>query len=154
MGFKIKKVFKAAAAPAKKAVTASVKDAVPLAAAYITGGASLAVLKPQGSLMGLSKFIGNGPQKSIEEVATQYVEEKANAELDRVVSRAMNPKIKTPSKRINSQSVSVPQTSMDQKISESFESVTSSVGGKSNFFMIAGGMLAVIALIFILRGKK
>lgn len=153
-----KKAFKAVAKPVKSAVKSTVKNAVPLTAAFLTGGASLTVLKPSGGLFDKAYgAVGMGPPKegaSIEQVATDYAQEKITNEANRFVNRQLNPKQNTSSKRINSQTsyVSKPMT---ESVSESFDSVSRAVGGKSKLFMIGGGLFAVVLLfLFIGRVRK
>lgn len=152
MGF-FKKAFKVVAKPVTSAVKSTVKNAVPLTAAYLTGGASLAVMKPSGGLFDKAfGAVGMGPQKeqSIEQVATEYATEKINNEVGRVALRAATPK-NTASKRINSQSaVSRP---FSASASDTFDSITNAVGGKSKFAMILGGV-GVVIVIMILIGRK
>ncbi|OFZ13451.1 MAG: hypothetical protein A2X86_10360 [Bdellovibrionales bacterium GWA2_49_15] len=62
MGFKLKSVIKQVAAPVKAQVKAAVKDAVPLTAAYFTGGASLSMMPASNTMSSgiLGKVLGGG----------------------------------------------------------------------------------------------
>lgn len=164
MGF-LRKVGKAISKPVSSAVKSVVKNAVPIAAAVATGGTSLAYIKPQGGLFDKAYGLaGLGtPQASIEEAATQYVQEKATNEINRFATKQLTPKIKaapnySPSRRINSQSVSNNVPFM-QNISESagnaFNSVNNAVGGKNNTMMIVGAMVSIVLLVlFLKKGGK
>lgn len=170
MGF-FKKVTKAVKKVGNKVVKPVLKDAIPIVAGVATGGASLAVLKPTNTLSRLDKITGVNVSKianavgpamsggqSIQDVATEYASEKISNEANRVVNREIQ-KRQPSSKRINSASISVPNKSfvddVADTVSETFENVSSKVGGKSNLMMIAGGAIAVFALIFlVLRGRK
>lgn len=76
MGFKIKNVIKQVAAPVKAQVKAAVKDAVPLTAAYFTGGASLSMLPPSNTMSSglLGKVLGGGGEAAPAESAPAPVE--------------------------------------------------------------------------------
>lgn len=170
MGF-FKSVKKAVKKVGNKVIKPVLKDAVPIAAGVLTGGASLAVLKPTNILDRVDKATGinvskianavgpaMGGGQSIQEVATEYASEKISNEANRVVNREIQ-KRQPSSKRINSASVSVPNKSfvsdVADSVSETFESVSAKVGGKSNLMMIVGGAVAVFAVIFlVLRGRK
>lgn len=165
MGF-FKKVAKAVSKPVASAVKSTVKNAVPLTAAYFTGGASLSMMKPSGGLfdkafgaIGMGQPAGEG--QSVEQIATNYVQEKATNEANRFVNKQVGkvanhftPKQNISSKKINSSSPSASKP-FTQSISESFDSVSNAVGGKSKLGLIVGGVIAMMAVFYLIsRGKK
>ena len=154
MGF-FKKITKAVSKPVVSAVKSTVKNAVPLTAAFLTGGASLTTLKPSGGLfdkaygaigMGAPKDIG----ASIEQVAVDYAQEKISNEAERFVTKQVT---KATMPRKNSQTTSITKP-ITESASETFDTIAEKVGGKSKLYIIIGGVFVVIFASMFMRGKK
>lgn len=158
MGF-FKKAFKAVSKPVASTIKSTVKNAVPITAAYLTSGASLSVMKPSSGFLDKIPGFGNGGGgESIADIATSYAQEKVTNEANRFVDKQLDPKTyqkpaqNISSKRFNSQS-SIGSKPFSESVSESFNSVSNAVGGKSKLTMIVGGVIALI-LVAVLIGRK